>query len=367
MAYNILGINPFHNGSACVLSDGKLVYYLEEERISKLKYDPNPFRVILDILNRFDIHEIAIGGINIERKSLYYNQEEIFEGFLKKYIPHIKVTNYSHSHHLLHFTQAYSNSGFDNALGIVHDAGGSVYSSKDNENIQETYSIFKCSNNSLPINLDKKFTPKISNVYSIGIASSYSAMCYHLGFRHNEEGKVMGLSSYGKNIHNFPSLFENFFSKKELISEDVKEDGFRYSHINNKIFSSSNSFEWHKDSSKITDYEYNLAFHIQNESQNEMLEFIKEQVYKYNIKNVICSGGFFLNCVANYYYKKQLPDINFYFSPISHDGGTSVGAAFLKWKELNSNFNSLKEKTIYYGPQYSKDQLLEGIQKYVSN
>jgi predicted NodU family carbamoyl transferase len=37
MAYNILGIHPGHNGSAALVSDGKLVYYLEEERLSSLK------------------------------------------------------------------------------------------------------------------------------------------------------------------------------------------------------------------------------------------------------------------------------------------------------------------------------------------
>ena len=42
MAYNILGINPNHNGSAAVISDGKLVYYLEEERLTKEKRDGNP-------------------------------------------------------------------------------------------------------------------------------------------------------------------------------------------------------------------------------------------------------------------------------------------------------------------------------------
>ena len=28
MSYNILGIHPGHNGSAALVSDGKLVYYL---------------------------------------------------------------------------------------------------------------------------------------------------------------------------------------------------------------------------------------------------------------------------------------------------------------------------------------------------
>jgi predicted NodU family carbamoyl transferase len=35
MSYNILGINTSHNGSVCVLADGEIDFFLEEERLSK--------------------------------------------------------------------------------------------------------------------------------------------------------------------------------------------------------------------------------------------------------------------------------------------------------------------------------------------
>jgi signal transduction histidine kinase len=35
MAYNILAINPGHNGSAALVSDGEVKYYIEEERLSR--------------------------------------------------------------------------------------------------------------------------------------------------------------------------------------------------------------------------------------------------------------------------------------------------------------------------------------------
>ena len=36
--YNILGISVGHNSSVALISNGELVYYLEEERLSK-RYD----------------------------------------------------------------------------------------------------------------------------------------------------------------------------------------------------------------------------------------------------------------------------------------------------------------------------------------
>ena len=58
MAYNVLGINPGHNGAAALISDGELVYYLEEERLSRKKRDGNPFRAMVDICSKYKIDEL---------------------------------------------------------------------------------------------------------------------------------------------------------------------------------------------------------------------------------------------------------------------------------------------------------------------
>ena len=76
MPYNVLGINPGHNGSAAVVSDGKLVYYLEEERLSREKYSANPFKAVIDIISKNKIDAVAKAagaedcGCNKRRKTL---------------------------------------------------------------------------------------------------------------------------------------------------------------------------------------------------------------------------------------------------------------------------------------------------------
>ena len=45
---------------------------------------------------------------------------------------------------------------------------------------------------------------------------------------------------------------------------------------------------------------------------------------------IVLSGGCMLNCVANYKLRKMLPKaVKLYTEPIAHDGGTSIGAAYL--------------------------------------
>ena len=110
-----------------------------------------------------------------------------------------------------------------------------------------------------------------------------------------------------------------------------------------------------------------IAYKIQQDSQKEIAKLVEKSIQFNNCSNVTISGGFGLNCVNNYFLKKKFPNINFYFEPISHDGGTAIGAAYWRWKELNPNFKFKPLKSLYLGPQYSKEQLLEGIKKYVSN
>ena len=68
MTYNVMAINPGHNGSAALVVDGKLEYYIEEERLSRSKRDGNPYRGMLylmenhHIFGRFRINYLIINS-----------------------------------------------------------------------------------------------------------------------------------------------------------------------------------------------------------------------------------------------------------------------------------------------------------------
>lgn len=46
-----------------------------------------------------------------------------------------------------------------------------------------------------------------------------------------------------------------------------------------------------------------------------------------DVKNIVLSGGYSLNCTNNYKYLQRFPDHQFFIDPIPHDGGTAMGAA----------------------------------------
>ena len=362
MAYNILGINPFHNGSACVLSDGEIVYYLEEERLSRMKLDANPFAVILDILNKFKINEVVIAGINIEDIKLSYTQEDPFYALIRKYYPLIPFKSYSNYHHKCHNFVSFLNSGFKKALGIVIDSGGSWNKNRDKF---ETNTIYNCD-----ISLDNVIEPlqityckvKYNTPLHENVAGTYTSTTIALGFKIGEEGKVMGLSSYGTPNPHLSSFFKNQKSIDNGISYSIFANGVR-KHFIHPIFASK-TIDWHKNPNIDCSLEKDIAHKLQLEAQQIVGDIIEEQINKTNHTNIVCSGGYFLNCVSNYYLAKRFPHLNFYFDPVSHDGGTAIGVAYWRWKELNSNTPAKKLKSLYLGPQYSKEQLIERIKKY---
>lgn len=50
MSGYILAITRGHNGGACLLKDGEIVFAIEEERLSRNKYDGGPFASIIKTL-----------------------------------------------------------------------------------------------------------------------------------------------------------------------------------------------------------------------------------------------------------------------------------------------------------------------------
>ena len=115
---NILGINPGHNGSAALLIDGELEFYVEEERLSRSKYDGNPFMGILEGL-KCGVDVLMLGGTSAEHPRLPWTGEDAYSALLRKHNPNVKVINVGHAHHLGHAASAFYNSGFKDAAAVI--------------------------------------------------------------------------------------------------------------------------------------------------------------------------------------------------------------------------------------------------------
>jgi len=375
MTYNILGVNPVHNGSVALLVDGELVYYLEEERLSRLKYDGNPFRGIIDILSKWHVDHVVVGGTSPRLPELPWTGEDPYSSLVRKFNPKVQVTNLGNEHHMGHAAMAFYNSGFEKAIAIVVDGAGSYKQEALDEegNVKgegfETESIWVCEYPN-KIGLAHKVygnnqSPKMNNGRfdfddAVTIVKAYEAVSHYLGFGFIEAGKTMGLAPYGKMDENIPPLFVGNRGSKDIFLPNYPAGAF-IDQARIPYFRQLNDpKEWHTDPELLTDVEKNLAWRIQQETQTLVGMLIDSAVKSLDIKNVVIAGGYGLNCVANYFYTKTYPDINFYFEPISNDGGTSIGIAKMVWHNMkgeDSDTTIRPQKTLYHGPVYELDTI----------
>ena len=73
-------------------------------------------------------------------------------------------------------------------------------------------------------------------------------------------------------------------------------------------------------------------------------------------KNVVLSGGYALNCVANYWYLDKLnkEGIKLYVEPVSNDGGTAMGAALWLYRSVTKDMSIAPQATdVYLGPEHN--------------
>lgn len=370
MAYSILAINPGHNGSAALVVDGEVVFYGEEERFSRLKYDGNPFRAMLHVLSNFQVDELVIGGTSNQFHQLPWTGEDSYTALARKFNANIKITKMGHLHHLGHAAGAFYNSGFETAATIVVDGAGSFTQEELFENGPvtggfETESIYQCS---YPheFNAVYKHYADGNTMYfdngiqefdnSVTITKAYEAVSEYLGFGFIEAGKTMGLAPYGENDDFIPPFFINGKGNKNLLLPDYP----RGAHIDENRHPYLKRFtdprEWHNDFSLVRDVDKNLAFKVQQAVEEQMYELIQKALDITGENNVVISGGFGLNCVANYKFIKKFPDVNFYIDPIAHDGGTAIGLARYAWFQHSQDTTQSPLKSVYLSslPDYSQ-------------
>ena len=141
----------------------------------------------------------------------------------------------------------------------------------------------------------------------------YQALTQFLGFKnYGDEYKVMGLAPYGRKDDKIPDLFYKDTKRgdKNLFIAAYPRGSYidteRYPYL---AHSNGARNEWHGNPAKITDAQKNIAWKVQQETQEDVGDMIEKAVDMTGEDNICISGGYGLNVVANYYYnlgKKNL-------------------------------------------------------------
>lgn len=370
MSSYIVGLNiGNHDSSACLVKDGVLLSYAEQERFSRNKMaigeapiDALKYCLETNGITLQDVEAIAI-GMNWPYRNEIYEEPE-FEKI--KYLASDNIDRYLPesvfgkarppisyiSHHLAHASSAYRISGFKEAAVLVIDNRGEDASTSLGIARDGNIEIFK--------------TINISN--SLGLF--YNSACRYTGLygKHREVGKFMGLAPYGKAGMEMPiraSRDGNIYYKFENLDNESIYDSINLRKEQLDKFFKENCFPYEAGNKEEIMSYANFAASAQNALEEIILGFVIELKERTGLKNLVIAGGVALNCSANGVIERSGHFERIYVPPFAADGGTAVGAALeLDYNKYKRELNISTMTKASLGASYKDEEVEAVLKKY---
>lgn len=408
----ILGIHGFsyghprqmHDAGVCIVSDGKVLAAIDEERLTRAKRDGRfPINAYYATLKESGISPDEITGVAFsDRRSLwqtYWIWRYAFETFVQtgvkpmRYLswwnhnmvqfsrkppPDIKSKKVRfYEHHLCHAASAYYSSPWDKATVVTLDGmgdfsiGGSVYSGNNGH---------------------LKLVHRSNGYFSPG--HFYMIVTEYLGFtpgRH--EGKVTGLAGHGnpeKAYRTMEKIIRYRNGKLEFVAGPVAEEFFNV--IRSKP--GTRTREWYSQNKWVSDE--TGSQHVPERYSGENLNFFRKLWKDYSMEDIaaaaqkrledvvsayvkdafkmvgepqlVVAGGTFANVQVNKKLMEMPETSNIYIHPNMGDGGLSLGAAMLMHHELRetSGIGYTQEPLdhVYLGSSYSEEVIEKELREF---
>ena len=415
----ILSISRGHNASTTLMVDDEVIFYVEEERLTRFKHDGAPLAGMIKAFDYVDhIDHLVICHTHRHVSKLDWTGENVYHGLIRKLAKKRFEFNthfFDLTHHKVHAACGFFNSGFETAACVVADGAGSFLQVADlDEPCYEFESIFKATyplkfetvykhvGTSLPVGIERMLDARgnsnmdeleyvipytdnkgvdISEQYLTehpGLTKVYEAVTQYCGFDTIDAGKTMGLSPYGKDNPEIPDLFNGKWSNREAVLPNYPSGAS----INSGRYEMLKKDRCTHKPNVWSQVQKDIAWKCQKQTEDRMIELIQKAHEDTGETNIIVSGGYGLNCVANYKYWKAFPNLKFHCEPISHDGGTSLGGAKYLYQKLNNKQVTSRDWTsnvvnkdvdikimpvqtsIYYGPKYDPNSYMKELGGY---
>jgi carbamoyltransferase len=346
MPFRVLGINAaFHDPSAALLCDGRIVAAAEEERFSRRKHgkEPVPFSSweLPEEAARWCLEHAGLTPGDLDAVAYAYDPElasvestdplaERWEGlrtlfvrraplFLRTALPGLDPARVRFvPHHLAHAASAYASSGWDSCAVLTLDGRGECSS----------HLAGHWRDGSLEV-LHQQELPD-----SLGLV--YEELTAHLGFRRaSDEYKVMALASYGE-----PRRLDALRAGMHATGDG----GFV-----------ARTPDWEALRAEPAD----LAASVQRGLEEVVLELAAWLHERTGERRLALAGGVALNCVCNSRLWREGPFEEIWVQPAAGDAGTALGAAQIVAAELGDRPAPMD--TAALGRGFDAEQLEAGL------
>jgi carbamoyltransferase len=368
----VLGLNSaYHESAAALIVDGRLVAFVEEERINRRKHgkpalisnpDLFPAGAIEQCLgmaglrkNQVDYVAYSfaetgrIGNVGLDKqpKAGSWGTEEgekIFQETLQRipakleaFLERSLTDRFSWvPHHMAHAASAFFCSPFERALILIVDGIGEVDSLMVAQGEGTT------------------ITPLFSLRYPHSIGFLWEKCSKFLGFSEYDACKVMGLAGYGN-----PKTLRKPFGQlawptPEGFAVNPELAQFRMADFRTleSLFGSARLPE-----GSIEGSHKDLAAVLQQFTEETLLALTRQWRERTGATNLCLAGGVTLNCRMNAFLEARSGFQGLFVQPAAHDAGSALGAALFAWHSRSGCPREFLLEHAFWGPEYRSEHI----------
>lgn len=363
-----LGIHVGHDRGASLVIDGELCAHISQERLDRKKHSPSPelpYLAIQSVLSMAqiklqDLSSIAVSYVNCE----IGNYREYYLAHLEDRFGKTTADLHLVHHHLAHAYSAYHTSQFKKCLVYIADGAGDIVHGDQFE--AESLFIADGSGVRTVAARTQDITPDFDSgvffynaaliadahkPWNVSIGKKYEQFTYLLGFRAFENGKTMGLSSYGEPLFDFGRWEGESFDFKLTMTDGLEE-------METVRASAGLSFpaflELHRG---------DIAMTGQRFTETLVQRQLRAAHYLEPTLPIAMAGGVVLNCIANNRALSRIPFPAAHLFPAAGDDGQSVGAAYFGYEKATPQVATPRTCfTPYLGPTYTMRAIRQAVE-----
>lgn len=365
MTTRVLGINNYsHDSSVAVIEDGRVVFAVAEERLSRIRKDRSfpKLSIAAALADRGvalqDLDAVAFGwnkppatqihtlltslrgqvprSASFIGHSLFGIPREMHNGIGRKSLEYYfgPANPVYIDHHEAHAWSAYALSGFDESTVVVMDGRGA----------RQATTVYHAEGQALR---------RIKQInYPNSLGSFYEAFTDLLGFeRHSDEWKVMGLAAYGEPVVDLSNVIK------------IGRDGYR---INaplligrswGDIAAMEREFGPRRNPERLTQADRDLAASVQHALEQAVFAVVRGAIAATGCRKVCLAGGVAMNSKANGRLLASGMVDDLFVQPAATDDGTAVGAALAAHRSLGLEVPRYRQTEAYWGPGFTKAEI----------
>lgn len=345
-----------HQYSTALIKDGKILYAVENERITRVKHgyswfeSPKASYVAIEKATGIkleDVDYIAIsdpGQFRYDLDSYNNSPDKVANYYFFK--QKLKVFNKPiilFEHHQCHAAVGYYLAGFDEKTLIVTMDGGSNERNYSTVWLGEKGEMTKVHQNIEPLE------------GSLGCI--WFELCKHFGYTPvKDEGKIMGLAPQGKLNQDFYNILDEVCKYQGNLRFSTPHN-FPLAHWAFKQCEGNGFFD-------TPEKKADIAFTTQKHFEDQIIPYIKDIKARYpEHKKLVLSGGIFANVKANQRINEECGFEEIFIAPPMGDEGLSLGAAMLASWNLG-DWDHQPTKDVFFGFEYTDEQVMDAALKF---